>query len=140
MRQIVLNLKRCAALGDLYTMESVLRNMNTRLPKLIFLVALLLVIPPRFVAVGPPADSPDSLADPGKYSDDWRANGGRSQCGRGCRGTQARPEEDHLQDETAQRLPQDHRASSGVDGRENQRNQNLNLWHTKKAAAASTTV
>jgi photosystem II stability/assembly factor-like uncharacterized protein len=75
MRQIVLNLKRCAALGDLYNMEFVLRNMNTRLPKLIFLVALLLVIPVCFVAVGSSADSPDSLADPGKYSDDWRSNG-----------------------------------------------------------------
>jgi len=50
--------------------------MKTRLPKLVLLVALLLVIPLRFIALGSSADSPvDSLADPGKYSDDWRANG-----------------------------------------------------------------
>lgn len=50
--------------------------MKTRLPKLILLVALLLVIPLRLIALGSSADSPvDSLADPGKYSDDWRANG-----------------------------------------------------------------
>lgn len=50
--------------------------MKTRLPKLVLLVALLLVIPLRLIALGSPADSPvDSLADPGKYSDDWRANG-----------------------------------------------------------------
>ena len=60
---------------DRYNTDFVLRNMKTRLPKLIFLIALLLVIPLRFVVVGSSADSPDSLADPGKYSDDWRANG-----------------------------------------------------------------
>ena len=50
--------------------------MKTLLPKLPILVALLLVIPLRLVALGPPADSPvDTLADPGKYSDDWRASG-----------------------------------------------------------------
>lgn len=52
--------------------------MKTRLPKLIFLFALLLVIPPRFIAQGSSEDSPGEsavVADPGKYSDDWRANG-----------------------------------------------------------------
>lgn len=50
--------------------------MKTRLSKLPILVALLLVIPLRLVALGSPADSPvNSLADPGKYSDDWRASG-----------------------------------------------------------------
>jgi photosystem II stability/assembly factor-like uncharacterized protein len=50
--------------------------MKTRLPKLVLLVALLLVIPLRFIALGSPADSPvDGLPDPGKYSNDWRANG-----------------------------------------------------------------
>jgi len=46
--------------------------MKTRLPKLSLLVAFLLVIPLQFVAFGYAADS---LADPDKYSDDWRANG-----------------------------------------------------------------
>lgn len=37
---------------------------------------LLLVVPLRFIAQGSAEDStPESLADPGKYSDDWRANG-----------------------------------------------------------------
>jgi photosystem II stability/assembly factor-like uncharacterized protein len=50
--------------------------MKTKLPKLILLFVLFLVIPLWFVALGSSADSPvDSLADPGKYSDDWRANG-----------------------------------------------------------------
>jgi photosystem II stability/assembly factor-like uncharacterized protein len=63
-------------LTALYEEEVVLRNMKTRLPKLVLLVALLLVIPLRFTAVGSSEDLPaGSLADPGKYSDDWRANG-----------------------------------------------------------------
>jgi photosystem II stability/assembly factor-like uncharacterized protein len=49
--------------------------MKTRLPRLVLLVALLLVIPLRFAAIGSSAESPDSLADAGKYSDDWRASG-----------------------------------------------------------------
>jgi photosystem II stability/assembly factor-like uncharacterized protein len=54
--------------------------MKTRLPKLVLLISLLLVVPFRFSvpvrAFGASADSAvDSLADPGKYSDDWRANG-----------------------------------------------------------------
>src|SRR5882672_5828034 len=50
--------------------------MKTRLPKLVLLVAFLLVVPLRLFALGSSGDSPvDSLADPGKYSDDWRANG-----------------------------------------------------------------
>jgi photosystem II stability/assembly factor-like uncharacterized protein len=50
--------------------------MKTRLIKLVLLVALLFVLPLQFVAAISVADSPDSLAaDPGKYSNDWRANG-----------------------------------------------------------------
>ena len=50
-------------------------NMKTRLPKIILLAALLFIVPLKFAALGSAADAPDSLADPGKYSDDWRANG-----------------------------------------------------------------
>ena len=61
---------------DLFKFEVVLRNMKTRLPKLLCLIALLLVLPLRFTAQGSAEESaPASLADPGKYSDDWRANG-----------------------------------------------------------------
>ncbi len=75
MSQIILNLNRCPPVV-LYKPKVVLRNMKIRLPNLVLLVALLLVIPLRLVVVGSSADSPaDSLADPGKYSDDWRANG-----------------------------------------------------------------
>ncbi len=49
--------------------------MKTQLPKLILLVTLLLLIPLPFVAFGSPDLPVDSLADPGRYSDDWRANG-----------------------------------------------------------------
>jgi photosystem II stability/assembly factor-like uncharacterized protein len=49
--------------------------MNTRLSKFIVLVALLLIVPLHFAPVGAAADSADTMADPGKYSDDWRANG-----------------------------------------------------------------
>src|SRR6266498_952950 len=56
-------------------MEIVLRNMNSRLPKLILLVGLLLVIPLRFTVLGSPDSAIDSLADPSKYSEDWRSNG-----------------------------------------------------------------
>ena len=49
--------------------------MKTRLPKLLLLAALLFIFPLKFIAVGSAGDAPDSLADPGKYSDDWRANG-----------------------------------------------------------------
>ena len=50
--------------------------MKTRLPKLVLLVALLLVIPLRIIALGLSDELPlGSLVDPGKYSDDWRANG-----------------------------------------------------------------
>jgi len=49
--------------------------MKTRLPNLILLVALLLVVPLRFVAVGSDMTSLDSFADVAKYSDDWRASG-----------------------------------------------------------------
>src|SRR5258705_5446580 len=47
--------------------------MKTRLPNTIFIVTLLLIVPLRFITFA--ADVPDSMADPGKYSDDWRANG-----------------------------------------------------------------
>src|ERR1044071_476624 len=50
-----------------------LRNMKNRLPNLILLAALLISGLTPF-AHG--ADSTgESLADPGKYSDDWRTNG-----------------------------------------------------------------
>ena len=49
--------------------------MKTRLPKLILLLSLLLIVPLEFTASGSAADAPDSMADPAKYSDDWRANG-----------------------------------------------------------------
>src|SRR6478672_9574476 len=49
--------------------------MKNRLSRLIVLVAVLLITPLTFIAFGSGADSPDSMADPGKYSDDWRANG-----------------------------------------------------------------
>jgi len=47
--------------------------MKTRLSKIILIATLLLFVPLRFIASA--ADTPDSMADPGKYSDDWRANG-----------------------------------------------------------------
>src|SRR4029079_8695579 len=50
--------------------------MKNKLPKLILIAAVLLMLPLRFIAQGAFDDAPgDSLADPGKYSDDWRANG-----------------------------------------------------------------
>src|ERR1700704_423297 len=49
--------------------------MKTRLSKFIILVVLLLIVPLRFLALASAADTADSMADPGKYSDDWRANG-----------------------------------------------------------------
>lgn len=48
--------------------------MKTRLSKLILLVAAL-IASLAFIAFGAVADYADSMADPGKYSDDWRANG-----------------------------------------------------------------
>jgi photosystem II stability/assembly factor-like uncharacterized protein len=55
-------------------MEIFLRNMNSRLPKLVLLVGLLFITPLRFIVLGSPDSGIDSL-DPGKYSEDWRANG-----------------------------------------------------------------
>jgi photosystem II stability/assembly factor-like uncharacterized protein len=49
--------------------------MKTRLPRLVIFVVLFLLVPLRFATIGSFADSPDSLADPAKYSDDWRASG-----------------------------------------------------------------
>jgi photosystem II stability/assembly factor-like uncharacterized protein len=49
--------------------------MKTRLSKLVLLIALLLIVPLQFLPLVSAADSADTLADPGKYSDDWRANG-----------------------------------------------------------------
>ncbi len=49
--------------------------MKTRLSKLVLLVALLLIVPLRFSASAAFADSTESMADPGQYSNDWRANG-----------------------------------------------------------------
>lgn len=48
--------------------------MKTRLLKLILLVAVL-ISSLAFIAFGSVPDSADSMADPAKYSDDWRANG-----------------------------------------------------------------
>ena len=48
--------------------------MKNRLSKLILLVAILMA-PLAFIAFGSVPGSADSIADPGKYSDDWRANG-----------------------------------------------------------------
>lgn len=49
--------------------------MKTRLSKIVLLVALLLIVPARFSVLGAGADSTESMADPGQYSNDWRANG-----------------------------------------------------------------
>jgi len=50
--------------------------MKNTLPKLIVIVACLLILPLRFIAQGSFDDATgESVADPGKYSDDWRANG-----------------------------------------------------------------
>ena len=49
--------------------------MKTRLPKIILIATLLLIIPVRFIAVGSAAGVADSMGDPGKYSNDWRASG-----------------------------------------------------------------
>src|SRR5437762_5209177 len=50
--------------------------MKPRLPKLILLITVLLVTPHQFIARGSiPDSSVDSLADPARYSDDWRATG-----------------------------------------------------------------
>lgn len=50
--------------------------MKTRLPKIILLGLLLAALPMQLVAWGPPVGSDnDGLADPARYSDDWRSNG-----------------------------------------------------------------
>ena len=50
--------------------------MKNTLPKLIVVIACLLILPLGFIARGSFDDvTGESLADPGKYSDDWRANG-----------------------------------------------------------------
>ena len=50
--------------------------MKTRLPKIILLGVLLAALPMQLVAWGPSVGSDnDGLADPGRYSDDWRSNG-----------------------------------------------------------------
>lgn len=50
--------------------------MKNTLPKLLVLLTLFLLLPLRFIAQGSVDDAtPESMADPGKYSDDWRANG-----------------------------------------------------------------
>src|SRR6185503_18616656 len=51
-------------------------KMKNTSPKLLVLLILFLLVPLRFIAQGSVDDAtPESLADPGKYSDDWRANG-----------------------------------------------------------------
>lgn len=50
--------------------------MKTRLPRTIFVLLLLLLLPLRFIAHGNvDGSTSEPAADPGKYSDDWRANG-----------------------------------------------------------------
>ncbi|MGH9871723.1 MAG: peptidoglycan-binding protein [Pyrinomonadaceae bacterium] len=49
--------------------------MKTCLSKLLVIVGVLLIAPLTFIAFGSAPDSAGSMADPGKYSDDWRANG-----------------------------------------------------------------
>jgi photosystem II stability/assembly factor-like uncharacterized protein len=50
--------------------------MKNTLPKVIVIAVILLILPLRFTAQGSFDDaSGESLADPGKYSDDWRSNG-----------------------------------------------------------------
>jgi photosystem II stability/assembly factor-like uncharacterized protein len=49
--------------------------MNTRLPQIFFVLLLLLSLPLQFVARGVADEAAPAAADPGKYSDDWRANG-----------------------------------------------------------------
>lgn len=75
MRKIILNLQCCGGLaGRKPNLE--LRNMKTRLFKLFLLSLLLFILPLHFIAQGSAeGTSPESLADPGKYSDDWRASG-----------------------------------------------------------------
>ncbi len=58
---------------ELYRFEVVLKNMTNRLPKLILL--LLAAVAMQFAFASSSASTNDSLADPGKYSDDWRASG-----------------------------------------------------------------
>jgi photosystem II stability/assembly factor-like uncharacterized protein len=51
-------------------------KMNNRLPKLILLFAVLVAVPMQLIALGPSEEpATNALADPGKYSQDWRANG-----------------------------------------------------------------
>jgi photosystem II stability/assembly factor-like uncharacterized protein len=50
--------------------------MKNPMPKLFVIAAILLILPLRFIAQGSFDDAAgEGLADPGKYSDDWRANG-----------------------------------------------------------------
>lgn len=73
MREIILNLPAGPVTPQ--ETEAFKETMKNRLPKLVLLVTLLLSVHLRFVAFGSAADAPDSMADPAKYSDDWRANG-----------------------------------------------------------------
>jgi len=53
-----------------------INKMKNTSPKLLVLLILFLLVPLRFIAQGSVDDAtPESMADPGKYSDDWRANG-----------------------------------------------------------------
>src|SRR6185436_635365 len=51
--------------------------MKNKLPKLLLIAVVLLMLPLRFIAQGAfdEATGESLAADPGKYSDDWRANG-----------------------------------------------------------------
>lgn len=52
-----------------------LENMTKHLPKLVLLVVLFALVPAQFVALASPDSAGESAADPGTYSNDWRANG-----------------------------------------------------------------
>lgn len=50
--------------------------MNNKFPKLILILAILAAVPMQLMAIDSPEDSVGSaMADPAKYSQDWRANG-----------------------------------------------------------------
>jgi photosystem II stability/assembly factor-like uncharacterized protein len=49
--------------------------MTNQLAKFILLALLVVAVPLQFIAQGSPLDAGNDSLDPGKYSDDWRANG-----------------------------------------------------------------
>jgi photosystem II stability/assembly factor-like uncharacterized protein len=71
-RYIRLGMCATAACYDLFV---VLENMTKQLAKLILLVVLFVAFPAQFVGLASPDAATESAADPGRYSNDWRANG-----------------------------------------------------------------